>query len=444
MGFPVWSRHVSAFGCVKETLGSVNVGVVCAGQWIEPGDVVVADDDGVVVVPRGRAAAGARRPPGPARQREAGIRERYRAGELGLDMNDMRERLARQGPDLRRAGARPVIIDCHGHYTTAPAQLQQFRDAQLAALDGAPRRRSAPISDDELRESVEGNQLRILRERGGDLMIFSPQGVGHGAPRARPGDRRRLGAGEQRPGRPGGRAVPGALRRRSASCRRPRAARWTTSSPSCAAASRSCGFVGANLNPDPSGGFWTSPPLTDPYWFPVYEALVELDVPAMVHVSSSCNPNFHALGAHYLNADTSAFMQLLEGDLFERFPTLRLVIPHGGGAVPVPLGPLPRAGDAHGPAGPVDAAAQRLLRHLRLPPAGHRPADPRHPDGEHPVRLGDARRRARRRPRDRHRLGRHEAVPRRRRPRPPSSRRRSSRATPAASTPARRPPERGD
>src|SRR3712207_2698240 len=54
----------------------------------------------------------------------------------------------------------------------------------------------------------------------------------------------------------------------------------------------------------------------------------------MVHVSSSCNPAFHALGAYYLNADTSVFMQLLEGDLFERFPTLRLVIPHGGGAIP--------------------------------------------------------------------------------------------------------------
>ena len=96
MGFPVWARHVSAFGCVKETLGSVNVGVVCAGQWIEPGDVVVADDDGVVVVPRQRAGAvleAAR-----AREtREAGIRERYRAGELGLDMNDMRPRLAAKG-----------------------------------------------------------------------------------------------------------------------------------------------------------------------------------------------------------------------------------------------------------------------------------------------------------------------------------------------------------
>jgi 4-oxalmesaconate hydratase len=94
------------------------------------------------------------------------------------------------------------------------------------------------------------------------------------------------------------------------------------------------GFVGCNVSPDPSGGHWTSPPMTDPYWFPLYEALVELDVPAMVHVSSSCNPNFHALGAHYLNADTSVFMQLVEGDLFGRFPTLRLVIPHGGGAVP--------------------------------------------------------------------------------------------------------------
>lgn len=96
MGFPVWSRHVSAFGTVKETLGDVNVGIVCAGQWVEPGDVVVADDDGVTVVPRDSAAgvlAAAR-----AREdKEAASRARYAAGELGLDVNAMRDRLARKG-----------------------------------------------------------------------------------------------------------------------------------------------------------------------------------------------------------------------------------------------------------------------------------------------------------------------------------------------------------
>jgi 4-oxalmesaconate hydratase len=94
------------------------------------------------------------------------------------------------------------------------------------------------------------------------------------------------------------------------------------------------GFIGCNLNPDPSGGWWKEPPLTDRWWYPTYEKMVELDVPAMVHVSSSCNPVFHFTGAHYINADTTAVMQLIEGDLFRDFPQLKLVIPHGGGAVP--------------------------------------------------------------------------------------------------------------
>ena len=64
---------------------------------------------------------------------------------------------------------------------------------------------------------------------------------------------------------------------------------------------RELGFVGCNLNPDPSGGYWTCPPLTDRQWYPLYQKMVELDVPAMVHVSASCNPNFHATGAHYLD-----------------------------------------------------------------------------------------------------------------------------------------------
>ncbi len=94
------------------------------------------------------------------------------------------------------------------------------------------------------------------------------------------------------------------------------------------------GFVGCNLNPDPSGGMWTGRPLTDRSWYPFFEKLVELEVPAMIHVSGSCNDNFHATGAHYINADTTAFMQFIQGDLFRDFPDLKLIIPHGGGAAP--------------------------------------------------------------------------------------------------------------
>jgi len=68
--------------------------------------------------------------------------------------------------------------------------------------------------------------------------------------------------------------------------------------------------------------------------FPMYEKMIDLDVPAMVHVSASCNPNFHATGAHYINGDTTAFMQFLTSDLFKDFPTLKFIIPHGGGGVP--------------------------------------------------------------------------------------------------------------
>ncbi|GLR86087.1 4-carboxy-4-hydroxy-2-oxoadipate aldolase/oxaloacetate decarboxylase [Bradyrhizobium iriomotense] len=96
MRFPVWSRAVSAKGTVKATLGSVNVPVVCAGVNVEPGDIVVADDDGVVVVPKRVAAEVAERA-GKRNADESGKRNRLASGELGLDMYNMREALAKAG-----------------------------------------------------------------------------------------------------------------------------------------------------------------------------------------------------------------------------------------------------------------------------------------------------------------------------------------------------------
>ncbi|MDP5228149.1 MULTISPECIES: amidohydrolase family protein [Arthrobacter] len=229
-----------------------------------------------------------------------------------------------------------MIIDIHGHYTTAPAPLGAWRDLQIAFTEGrgeAPDPATLRISDDDIRESIEANQLRLMKDRGSDVTVFSPRAsfmahhIGDLAVSetwARICNDLCARVSELYPEH----FVMGAMLPQS-----PGVAPETTLAELTRAVEE-LGAVTVNLNPDPSGGKWTAPALTDRSWYPVYEKLVEYEIPAMVHVSTSCNPAFHTTGAHYLNADTTAFMQLLQGDLFRDFPDLKLVIPHGGGAVP--------------------------------------------------------------------------------------------------------------
>ena len=227
-----------------------------------------------------------------------------------------------------------MIIDIHGHYTTVPEPHNQWRVDQLAAFKaGQPAPEYPQISDAEIIASIEENQLKLIKERGSDLTIFSPRAshMGH-----HEGDQAVSLEWTVRCNNMIKRVVDLFPQYFVGVAQLPQSpgADHTATLAEIDRAINELGFIGVNLNPDPSGGLWQTVPLTDKFWYPIYEKLVELDVPAMIHVSASCNPNFHATGAHYMNADTTAFMQLIQGNLFNDFPTLRLIIPHGGGAVP--------------------------------------------------------------------------------------------------------------
>jgi len=229
-----------------------------------------------------------------------------------------------------------MIIDCHGHYTTTPPQVEAYRNAQKEALKSDPdhlfEKGHIDVSDDEIRESIAQNQLKMQQDRGTDVTIFSPRAswMGHHVGNASTSQAWTEQCND--------------LIRRVCDifpdnfvpvCQLPQSP-LTPIETSIAELERcvdQMGFVGCNLNPDPSGGFWHDVQLGDRYWYPFYEKMVELDVPAMIHVSGACHHSLDTTTSYYLGADTTAFVHLMSSDVFKDFPDIRFIIPHGGGAV---------------------------------------------------------------------------------------------------------------
>jgi 4-oxalmesaconate hydratase len=225
-----------------------------------------------------------------------------------------------------------MIIDVHGHFTQVPAELDAYRGRQIMQLGRVRGRGDAGISDDNLREHLQPHVAQA-RERGIDKIIWGPRAafMGHEFGSA---DISRnwteinndliarttemypdlfLSAFQlpQSPGVPPAQCVPELER--------------------CVA----MGFVSCQINPDPSGGVAPlSPSLGDRSWYPLYEKLCEHDVVGLIHAANTLNPHLHMNGAHYVNTDVAAVVELTTSRVFKDFPGLKLVIPHAGGGIP--------------------------------------------------------------------------------------------------------------
>jgi 4-oxalmesaconate hydratase len=225
-----------------------------------------------------------------------------------------------------------VRIDIHGHYTTAPPQLDAFRGRQVTDIN-KPRKRPMKISDDEIAESLRPN-FAAMDERNIDLVLFSPRasGMGHDF-----GDALTSRYWTEVNNDLIARVCSMYPRRFAPVCQLPQSPLsppedWL---PELARCVSDLGFVGCNINPDISGGLQPfTPSLADKYWYPLWEMMTELDVPGMIHASSTHNPAFHLNGSHYIAWDYGATIELCASSVFDDFPTLKLIVPHGGGGVP--------------------------------------------------------------------------------------------------------------
>lgn len=226
-----------------------------------------------------------------------------------------------------------VIIETHAHFTTAPQALDAYRGRQLSQRNRPVKGRPLKISDQQLADSLQGHLDRMSRDNI-DRMIFSPRasGMSHEV-----GDFKmslywaqtnndliarvcqmfpdKFIGGAQLPQSPGVKPKHwiGELER----------------------VVNELGFVGCNINADISGGGQPfTPRLGDEWWNPLWEAMIDLRVPGLMHATSTVDPALHLNGSHYTNHDAMAFFELAWSDLFDRYPDLKLIVPHGGGSWP--------------------------------------------------------------------------------------------------------------
>lgn len=225
-----------------------------------------------------------------------------------------------------------MIVDVHAHYTQSPPQLEAFRGWQIS-VQNQPTKKRIAISDDQIEASLQSN-IKQMRARGIDRVMFSPRaaGMGHSF-------------GTELTSRYWAEVNNDLIAR---VCRMfPEQFSPVAQLPQSPGVSpKNCleeldrcvndlGFVGCNINPDVSGGVQPfTPSLGSEWWYPLWEKMVELDIPGMIHVSSTLNPAMHINGTHYVAWDIAAVVELCNSEVFDDFPGLKLIVPHGGGSIP--------------------------------------------------------------------------------------------------------------
>ncbi|MBN9108349.1 MAG: amidohydrolase [Pseudonocardia sp.] len=234
-----------------------------------------------------------------------------------------------------------MIIDAHAH-VNAPAELYAYQ-AQLMCSGGAHGHNGAGLTDSRLKDFGD-RTIAVMDGVGTDVQLISPRPyhTAHSATPARVVEWWTAAVNDaiarqvaQFPGRLAGvAAMPQSLELTPQD--------WADNLRKTVT---DLGSVGAVLNPDPAEGIGTVPPLGDPFWYPVYEALIELGIPALIH-SGACRNGRETYSEHFVTEESIAILSLLNSEVFIRYPELKLIVAHGGGSVPYQIGRW-RAARAH-------------------------------------------------------------------------------------------------